>query len=42
VEQNLPLVCAISDKIYALKEGRMVAKLTDRESINANVCEQYL
>jgi ABC-type branched-subunit amino acid transport system ATPase component len=42
VEQNLPLVCAISDKIYAIKEGRIVAKLTDRESINANVCEQYL
>jgi ABC-type branched-subunit amino acid transport system ATPase component len=42
VEQNLPLVCAISDKIYALKEGHMVAELTDRESIKANVCEQYL
>lgn len=42
VEQNLPLVCAISDKIYALKEGRMVAELRDRESIKASVCEQYL
>jgi len=42
VEQNLPLVCAISDKIYALKEGRIVAELADRESIKANVCEQYL
>jgi ABC-type branched-subunit amino acid transport system ATPase component len=42
VEQNLPLVCAISDKIYALKEGHMVAELTDRESFKANVCEQYL
>jgi ABC-type branched-subunit amino acid transport system ATPase component len=42
VEQNLPLVCAISDKIYALKEGRMVAELKDRESIKASVCEHYL
>ncbi len=42
VEQNLPLVCAISDKIYALKEGRIVAELTGEESIRANVCEQYL
>jgi ABC-type branched-subunit amino acid transport system ATPase component len=42
VEQNLPLVCAISDKIYALKEGHIVAELTDRESIQAKVCEQYL
>lgn len=42
VEQNLPLVCAISDKIYAIKEGRIVIELTDRESIQAKVCEQYL
>jgi ABC-type branched-subunit amino acid transport system ATPase component len=42
VEQNLPLVCAISDKIYALKEGHIVAELKDRESIQARVCEQYL
>lgn len=42
VEQNLPLVCAISDKIYALKEGRIVTELTDRESIQTSVCEQYL
>jgi len=42
VEQNLPLVCAISDKIYALKEGHIVAELADRESIKANVCERYL
>jgi len=42
VEQNLPLVCAISDKIYAIKEGRIVTEITDQESIKANVCEQYL
>ena len=42
VEQNLPLVCAISDKIYALKEGRIVTELNDKESIKANICEQYL
>jgi len=42
VEQNLPLVCAISDKIYAVKEGRIVAEITDKESIKANICERYL
>ncbi len=42
VEQNLPLVCAISSKVYAIKEGRVVAELTDRESIKADVCERYL
>ncbi len=42
VEQNLPLVCAISSKVYAMKEGRIVAELADRESIKADVCESFL
>lgn len=42
VEQNLPLVCALSHKIYALKEGRIVAELSKKESIKVTHCEQYL
>jgi ABC-type branched-subunit amino acid transport system ATPase component len=42
VEQNLPLVCAIAARVYALKEGRIVAQLADRESIRPDVCERYL
>jgi len=42
VEQNLPLVCAISSKVYAIKEGRVVAELADRESIRTDICEHYL
>ena len=42
VEQNLPLVCAIADKVYALKEGRIVAELTERETIKPDACESYL
>jgi len=42
VEQNLPLVCAIANRVYALKEGRIVAELVDRESIRTDVCERYL
>ena len=42
VEQNLPLVCAIATRVYALKEGRIVAELADRESIKPEVCERYL
>src|SRR5450631_4758412 len=42
VEQNLPLVCAISDKVYAMKEGRIVAELADRDSINTDSCDRYL
>ena len=42
VEQNLPLVCAIATKVYALKEGRIVAELAEQGSIKPEVCEQYL
>jgi branched-chain amino acid transport system ATP-binding protein len=42
VEQNLPLVCAIADKVYAIKEGRIVAELAGPDSITAINCERYL
>ncbi len=42
VEQNLPLVCAIAGKVYALKEGRIVAELVDRDAIRPEACEPYL
>jgi ABC-type branched-subunit amino acid transport system ATPase component len=42
VEQNLPLVCAIASRIYAFKEGRIVAELGERESIKPELCEPYL
>lgn len=42
VEQNLPLVCAIADKVYALNDGRVVARITERGSITPEACERYL
>jgi len=42
VEQNLPLVCALADRVYALNEGRIMAELTGRDRIRPDVCEQYL
>ncbi|MGZ5139057.1 MAG: ABC transporter ATP-binding protein [Burkholderiales bacterium] len=42
VEQNLPLVCAIAEKVYALKDGRIVAELTGQAAITPAVCERYL
>jgi branched-chain amino acid transport system ATP-binding protein len=42
VEQNLPLVCAISDKVYAMKEGHIVAELAGPEFIRIDACERYL
>jgi ABC-type branched-subunit amino acid transport system ATPase component len=42
VEQNLPLVCSIAGTVYALKEGRIVAKLSGREAVRPEACEPYL
>jgi ABC-type branched-subunit amino acid transport system ATPase component len=42
VEQNLALVCGIADKIYAIKEGRVVSEISDPDDIKRNVCEMYL
>ena len=42
VEQNLPLVCAIANRVYAVNEGRIVAELSDPESIKPANCERYL
>jgi ABC-type branched-subunit amino acid transport system ATPase component len=42
VEQNLPLVCAIADKVYALNDGRVMAQITERRSITPEACERYL
>ena len=41
VEQNLPLVCAIANRVYAINEGRTVAELTG-DAIKPETCEQYL
>lgn len=42
VEQNLPLVCAIADKVYAMNEGRIVAEFEGRDAITPEACERYL
>jgi ABC-type branched-subunit amino acid transport system ATPase component len=42
VEQNLPLVCAIAAKVYAIKEGRIVSEMVGREMIKPELCERYL
>ncbi|HXF65860.1 MAG TPA: ABC transporter ATP-binding protein [Burkholderiales bacterium] len=42
VEQNLPLVCAIADRIYALREGHVVSELRERGAIRPEALEPYL
>jgi ABC-type branched-subunit amino acid transport system ATPase component len=42
VEQNLPLVCAISTRVYAVKEGRVLACFEGKDAITPQACEPYL
>ena len=42
VEQNLPLVCAIANRVYAFNDGRVMAELNDRKTITPESCEKYL
>jgi ABC-type branched-subunit amino acid transport system ATPase component len=42
VEQNLPLVCALADRVYALNDGRIMAELSGHDGITPEMCEQYL
>jgi branched-chain amino acid transport system ATP-binding protein len=42
VEQNLPLVARVADRVYSMKEGKIVAETTDREEICNLAFERYL
>ena len=42
VEQNLPLVCALADRIYAIREGHVAAELTERAAMTPSACERYV
>ena len=42
VEQNLPMVAKIADKVYAMKEGHIVAEITDKKAIANYEFEKYL
>jgi ABC-type branched-subunit amino acid transport system ATPase component len=41
VEQNLPLVCSIATRLYAIKEGQVVTELTGTD-ITPRACEPFL
>ena len=42
VEQNLPLTAEVADRVYAMKEGKIVAEIKDRGKIRDLEFEQYL
>ena len=42
IEQNLPLTAEVADRVYAIKEGKMVAEISDRKDIQELRFETYL
>ena len=42
IEQNLPMVAKLADKVYAIKEGHIVAEITDHQAIANCEFERYL
>jgi ABC-type branched-subunit amino acid transport system ATPase component len=42
IEQNLPLTAEVADRVYAMKEGKMVAEIKDRQEIQDITFEKYL
>jgi len=42
IEQNLPLTADVADRVYAMKEGKIVAEVKDRQEIEDLAFEKYL
>ena len=42
VEQNLPLTAEVADRVYAMKEGKIVAEIVDKQEIKDLKFEKYL
>jgi len=42
IEQNLPLVAGIADRVYCMREGKIAAEITEHSDIAAISFEKYL
>jgi ABC-type branched-subunit amino acid transport system ATPase component len=42
IEQNLPLTAEVADRVYAMKEGKIVAEIVDKQEIRDLKFEKYL
>ena len=42
IEQNLPLTAEVADRVYAMKEGKIVAEIRDKQAIEKLEFEAYL
>ena len=42
IEQNLPLTAEVADRVYAMKEGKVIARIDDKKDVMELKFEQYL
>ena len=42
IEQNLPLTAEVADRVYAMKEGKIVAEIKEKQEIQDLTFEKYL
>ena len=42
IEQNLPLTAEVAHRVYAMKEGKVVAEITEKKEIQELAFEKYL
>jgi ABC-type branched-subunit amino acid transport system ATPase component len=42
IEQNLPLTAEVADRVYAMKEGKVVAEVRDKQEIKELKFEKFL
>lgn len=42
IEQNLPLTAEVADRVYAMKEGKIVAEIVNKQEIKDLKFEKYL
>ena len=42
IEQNLPLTAEVADRVYAMKEGKIVAEIREKQQIHDLAFEKYL
>ena len=42
IEQNLPLTAEVADRVYAMKEGKIVAEITEKQEIQGLTFEKFL
>ena len=42
IEQNLPLTAEVADRVYAMKEGKVVSEINDKRAIENLDFEAYL